>query len=132
MTPNTMPDRPSGWLIPLVTAALGGVILVAEAIDGQLASGLGWFALLTAVAALLAFGGRFQTVRDTRGDTEDERDATIASRAMAAAGLAMILVLTGAIVFELARGEDPRPYTYVIAVGGTVYAIALLALRRYS
>jgi hypothetical protein len=132
MTQNPMLDRPSRWLIPLIPVALGGVILVAEATDGEVASGLAWFAVLAAVGALLAFGGRFQAVRDARGDDEDERDAMIASRAMAAAGLAMILVLTGAIVFELARGEDPSPYTYVIAVGGAVYAVALLALRRYS
>jgi drug/metabolite transporter (DMT)-like permease len=132
MTQNPMLDRPSRWLIPLIPVALGGVILVAEATDGEVAGGLAWFAVLAAVGALLAFGGRFQAVRDARGDDEDERDAMIASRAMAAAGLAMILVLTGAIVFELARGEDPSPYTYVIAVGGAVYAVALLALRRYS
>jgi hypothetical protein len=56
----------------------------------------------------------------------------IDSRAMAAAGTAMILVLTCAIVFPLARGEDAGPYVFVIAVGGATYAIALLALRRYS
>jgi hypothetical protein len=122
----------SRWLMPLFTLTLGGVILVAEATDGDLAGGLGWFAVLAAVAALLAFGGRFQAVRDARGDGEDERDVLINSRAMAAAGTAMILVLTCAIVFQLARGEDAGPYVFVIAVGGATYAVALLALRRYS
>jgi peptidoglycan/LPS O-acetylase OafA/YrhL len=124
--------RPTRWLMPLVPALLGVVILVAEATDDDLAGGVAWFAVLAAVGALLAFGGRFQAVRDARGDGEDERDAMIGARAMAAAGTAMILVLTGAIVFELARGDDPSPYTYVIAVGGATYAVALLALRRYS
>jgi hypothetical protein len=122
----------SRWLMPLFTLALGGVILVAEATDGDLAGGLGWFAVLAAVGALLAFGGRFQAVRDARGDTEDEREAMIGSRAMAAAGTAMILALTGAVVFELARGDGPSPYVWVLAVGGATYAVALLALRRYS
>lgn len=130
--PPMLDPRASRWLIPLMPAALGGVILVAEATDGELAGGLAWFAVLAALAALLAFGGRFQAVRDARGDAEDERDLMIGTRAMAAAGTAMILVLTGTIVFELARGDDPSPYTYVIAVGGAVYAVALLALRRYS
>ena len=118
--------------MPLVPVALGAVILVAEAADDDLASGLGWFAVLAAVGALLAFGGRFQAVRDARGDGEDEREAMIGSRAMAAAGTAMILALTGAIVFELARGDSPSPYVWVLAVGGATYAVALLALRRYS
>jgi hypothetical protein len=130
---SPVPNRgPASWLMPLVPAALGGVILVAEATDGDLGSGLAWFAILVAIAALLRFGGRFQAVRDARGDGEDERDAMIGSRAMAVAGTTMILVLTGAIVFELARGEDPAPYTFVIAAGGAAYAVALLALRRYS
>ena len=124
-------DRPPR-LMPLVPVALGAVILVAEAADDDLASGLGWFAVLAAVGALLAFGGRFQTVREARGDGEDEREAMIGSRAMAAAGTAMILALTGATVFELARGDSPTPYIWVLAVGGATYAFALLALRRYS
>ena len=124
-------DRPPR-LMPLVPVALGAVILVAEAADDDLASGLGWFAVLAAVGALLAFGGRFQTVREARGDGEDEREAMIGSRAMAAAGTAMILALTGATVFELARGDSPTPYIWVLAVGGATYAVALLALRRYS
>jgi hypothetical protein len=125
-------DRPWRWLMPLVPVALGAVILVAEAADDDLASGLGWFAVLAAVGALLAFGGRFQAVRDARGDGEDEREAMIGSHAMAAAGTAMILVLTGAVVFELARGESPTAYVWVLAVGGATYALVLLALRRYS
>jgi hypothetical protein len=44
----------------------------------------------------------------------------------------IILVLTGAIVFEFARGDDPSPYTWVIAAGGAAYGITLVALRRYS
>jgi hypothetical protein len=133
MTQNPMLDgRASRWLVPLAPALLGAVILVAEAGDDDLAEGLAWFATLSAVAALLAFGGRWQAVRDARGDDEDERDAIIGTRAMAAAGTATILALTGAVVFELARGENPSPYLGVLAVGGAVYAVALLALRRYS
>jgi hypothetical protein len=47
-------------------------------------------------------------------------------------GTSIILVLTGAVVFELARDESPSPYVWVLAVGGATYAVALLALRRYS
>jgi hypothetical protein len=110
----------SRWLMPLFTLALGGVILVAEATDGDLAGGLGWFAVLAAVAALLAFGGRFQAVRDARGDSEDERDVLINSRAMAAAGSAVDVLrrYTGAtqstcrrvsaLTFNPIRAQRPR------------------------
>jgi hypothetical protein len=125
------PNR-SQWLLPLVTVGLGGVILAAEATDGDLVSGLVWFAVLAASGALLALGGRFESVRLARGDGEDERDAMINLRALATAGLVLTVVLTGGIVFELARGDDPSPYAQVMAVGGASYAIALLALRRIS
>ncbi len=130
MTRNPMLDR--RWLMPLVPAGLGVVILAAEIANGDVAEGLVWFVLLAGVGALLAFGGRWQAVRDARGDGEDERELVITTRAMAASGQAMILVLTGAVVFELARGENPSPYTWVLAVGGAVFGVALLALRRYS
>jgi hypothetical protein len=118
----------SRWLLPAITVGLGAVILAAEATDGDLASGLIWFAVLAVLGALQAFGRPLQA----EWNAEDERDATINLRAMAAAGLVLILVLTGCIVFELARGDDPSPYTQVIAVGGASYAIALLVLRRVS
>jgi hypothetical protein len=126
----TRPNHFMQWLMPIVPLGLGAVILAAEAIDGDLASGFVWFAVLAAVSALLAFGGRFEAVREARGDTEDERDAFVSTRAMAAAGTVLLLVLTGIVVFQLARGEDASPYTQILAVGGATYAVALLALRR--
>ena len=85
------------WLMPAVTVGLGGVILAAEATDGDLTSGLVWFAVLTALGGLHAFGGRFEAVRQARGE-EDEREAMINTRAMSLAGTVLVIVLTGCIV----------------------------------
>ncbi len=127
----SVPDRwRSRWAMPAVTVGLGGVILVAEVMNENLTSGLVWFAVLAALGALYAFGGRFEAVRQARGEEEDEREWLINTRAMALAGTVLVVLLTGAIVFELARGEDPSPYTQLMAVGGASYAIALLVLRR--
>jgi hypothetical protein len=60
-------------------------------------------------SGLRAFGGADQAVRDARGD-EDEREALIDPRATSAAGSAMVLVLTGAVVVELFRGKSRGPY----------------------
>ena len=126
-----VPDRwRTRWLVPAVTVGLGGVILAAEATDGDLTGGLVWFAILAALGALQAFGGRFAAVRQARGEEEDEREAMINTRAMALAGTVLVIVLTGCIVFELARGESPSPYTQLMAIGGATYATALLVLRR--
>jgi hypothetical protein len=118
--------------VSAVIVGLGGVILAAEATDGDLTSGLVWFAVLAVLGALHAFGGRFEAVRLARGEEEDEREAMINTRALALAGTVLVIVLTGCIVFELARGESPSPYTQLMAVGGVTYAAALLVLRRRS
>lgn len=122
----------SWWLMPLIYVILGGVILTAQAIDGQIDSGLVWFAVFAAIGAVYAFGGRFEIVKQARGDLEDERDASINTRAMAAVGLVFVVLLTGCIVFELARGNNPAPYTQLMAVGGGSYIAALLVLRNRS
>ncbi len=128
----TAPIDTSRWLFSLVPVGLGAVILAAEATNGDLAEGLVWFAVLAVLGALLAFGGRFEAVRLARGDGEDERDAMINTRAMAAVGTVLTIVLTGAIVFQLARGDDPSPYTQIMAVGGAAYVASLLVLRHWS
>ena len=129
----SVPDRwRARWLVPAVTAGLGGVILAAEATDGDLTSGLVWFAVLALLGALQAFGGRFEAVRQARGEDEDEREVMINTRALALAGTVLVIVLTGCIVFELVRGDSPSPYTQLMAVGGATYAAALLVLRHRS
>ena len=128
----TAPIDTRRWLFSLVPVGLGAVILAAEATNGDPAEGLVWFAVLAVLGALLAFGGRFEAVRLARGDGEDERDAMINTRAMAAVGIVLTIVLTGAIVFQLARGGDPSPYTQIMAVGGAAYVASLLVLRHWS
>jgi hypothetical protein len=113
-----------------VVVGLGGVLLVAEATEDNLTGGLVWFAVMVAFGALLAFGGRFDAVRQARGDTETERDAMVNHRAMAAAGTLLVVVLTGCVLFTLVRGDDTSPYTQLLAVAGATYAVALLVLRR--
>lgn len=81
-------DRMSGrsWAVPLSGVAIGAILLGAEAADGDWAAGLVWFAVLALPAALLAFGGRFEAVRQARGEGGDERDLMIDSRAMPSRG----------------------------------------------
>jgi len=122
----------SRWILPTITVGLGGVILAAQATDHELASGLVWFAVFAVLAALQAFGARPERAGYAQLGTEDERDAQISTRAMASTGTVFVLLLTGCIVFELVRGNDPSPYTYLMAIGGASYAIALLVLRRRS
>jgi hypothetical protein len=125
-----LPQWKSWWLLPLIYVALGFVILVAQAISGDTRSGVIWFAVMAAVGVLYALGGRYEVIRQARGDFEDERDASINRQAMAATGTTLVIVLTGCIVFQLARGENPSPYSTLMAIGGATYIVSLL-IQRY-
>ena len=116
--------------MPLIYVALGVVILVAQSISGDTRSGIVWFAVMVGVAALYALGGKYEVIRQARGDFEDERDASINRKAMAATGTTLVIVLTGCIVFELACGNNPAPYSTLMAIGGVTYIAALL-IQRY-
>jgi hypothetical protein len=116
----------------MLALGLGGVILAAEATEDDLGGGVAWFVVFAALAALVAFGGRFKTVREATGAHEDERDSAINTGAMAVAGQVWVLVLTGSIVFQLARGESASPYIQLMVVGAAAYGIALLFLRWRS
>ena len=122
-------QRRSRWLIPLVPAALGAVILVATAMGGHILSGLVWFAVLSTIGALTPVARRFEAERRGLGHDEDEREAIINTRAMSIVGTVLVVAITGCAAFTLARGESTNPYTALLAVGGISYAIASLALR---
>ena len=118
------------WLIPLVPAALGNVILAAAAMSGHIVSGVVWFAVLAAIGALSPVAGRFEAARRGPRHNEDERAAIINTRAMSIAGTVLVIAITGCAAFTLARGENTSPYTALLAVGGISYAVAMLALRN--
>jgi len=121
--------RRSRWLVALLPAALGAVILVASAMGGHILSGVVCLTVLSAVGALTPVAARFDASR--RGhDDEDEREAVINTRAMSITGALLVIAITGCAVFTLARGESTSPYTALLAVGGISYTVALLALRR--
>jgi len=118
------------WLLALVPATVGVVILVAEVITGRILSGVVWFAVLSAVGALSPVAARLEAGRRGRRHDEDGREAIVNTRAMSIAGTVLVIVITGCAVFTLARGESTSPYTALLAVGGASYAIAFLALRH--
>ncbi len=118
--PAVTNQRRSRWLIPLVPAALGGVILVATATTGHILSGMIWFTVFACFGALLAMAGH----------VEDERAAIISTRAMSVVGTVLVIAITGCAVFTLVRGENTSPWTTLLAVAGTSYVIASVALRK--
>ena len=88
--------------------------------------------VLALVAALFWFGGRSDTLSGLGGPGRDERWSLIDLRASAFAGMALVCVLIGAWLWELAHGEDGSPYGQLMAAGGVAYIVAVAVLRRRS
>jgi len=125
--------RWQSWRIfPAIYAALGVVLLAARIKDGHAADGLIWFGVMAAIAAIYGFGGRFDLIRQARGDLSDEREVSINTHAMAATGTVLVVVLTLCIAWELARGHNPTPYSSLMAVGGFTYIASLMISRFRS
>ena len=119
----------SKWFLPLFAVALGFVMLAAMWIGGNPSAGLQSLGIMTAFAALILLGGRSETIRGLRGDGRDERFRQMDIHATALAGIAVLTVIIVAFIVEVARGHDGTPYSWLGAIGGLSYLIAVVALR---
>ena len=119
----------SKWFLPLFAVVLGIVLFVAQWIGGDPASGLVSFAILAGFGALVLLGGRSETVRGLRGDGRDERFRQIDLVATAIDGLVVISAIIVAFVVEVARGHSGSPYSWLGAIAGLAYLLAVIVLR---
>jgi hypothetical protein len=119
----------SKWFVPAFALALGVVVFVAQWIGGDPKGGLVSFAILAGFGGLLLLGGRSETIRGLRGDGRDERFRQIDIHATAFSGLVTITAIIVAFVVELARGHDGRPYTWLGAIAGIAYLVAVAIFR---
>jgi hypothetical protein len=119
----------SKWFLPLFSVALGLLLFAAQWVGGNPGSGLVSLGIMTAFGALFLFGGRSDTIRGLRGDGRDERFRQIDIHATAIAGLAVITAIIVAFVVELARGHDGSPYSWLGAIAGLSYLIAVIVFR---
>ncbi len=130
-------DTPRGvshsrWFIPTFSVALGVIMLAAISIGGHPGSGLGALGVMIAVGVLFLIGGRSETIRGLRGDGRDERFAMIDLKATATAGGVLILTVTIAFLVEVAKGRNGNPYTWLDAIAGLAYMLAIGVLRWRS
>lgn len=119
----------SKWFMPLLALGLGIVMLAAMWVGGDPGSGLYSLVVMAAFGALILFGGRSETIRGLRGDGRDERFRQIDVAATAIAGLAVITAILAAFVVEVARGHDGSPYSWLGAIAGIAYLMAIAVLR---
>jgi hypothetical protein len=118
------------WFMPVFCLLLGVLAAGALALGGQRSSAVFSLILFAVIAAVLAFGGRSETLRQLRGDGRDERWARIDLAATALTGLVLVAVIIAACFYEWANGRDGSPYTQLGAIGGLSYVLALVVLAR--
>ena len=115
----------SKWFLPVFALVLGFVMLAAMSIGGNPGAGLQSLGIMAAFGALILLGGRSETIRGLRGDGRDERFRQMDIHATALAGM----VVLGTIIVEVAQRQDGMPYSWLGAIGGLSYLIAVVALR---
>jgi hypothetical protein len=119
----------SRWFMPLFCVGLGVAVFVASWLGGQLGSGVFALAVMTGFGLfLLLVTGRSDTIRGLtiKGD---ERFAQIDLKATALAGLALITALIVAWLVQVAQGHSGSPYTWLAAIGGLTYLLAIAFFR---
>jgi hypothetical protein len=119
----------SKWFLPLFSLGLGGVVLLASWLGGQLGAGVyGLVVLAVFGLVLLLLSGRSETIRGlTVG--RDERFAQIDLRATAVTGLVLIITVIVAWLVEIAHGHSGNPYGWLGAIGGLTYILAVAFFR---
>ena len=99
----------SKWFQPAFALALGVLLFSTMWIGGDPRTAVFSFLVMAALAAVILFGGRSETIRGLRGDGSDERFRQIDVTATAIAGMVVIAAIIGAFVVEVARGQDGSP-----------------------
>jgi hypothetical protein len=119
----------SRWFLPLVSLGLGGVVLLASWLGGQLSAGVyGLVVLAVFGLVMLLLTGRSETIRGlTVG--RDERFAQIDLRATAVAGFVLTITVIVAWLVDIARGHSGSPYGWLGAIAGLAYILAVAFFR---
>jgi hypothetical protein len=120
------------WFMPAFAIFLGAALGGAQWKGGDRQTGLTTMALFVGIAAVLALGGRSETIRALRGDGRDERWAHIDLAATALSGIVVITAVIVACAWEWAHGRDGSPFVQLGALAGLAYIAGLVILRVRS
>ena len=138
---TTTPGRPdpmsrlyrTRWFMPAFSLFLGVLIFGAYAIGDEPGIGASGFGVMAVLAAIFWFGARrSETIGGLGGPGRDERWERIDVHATALTGIALITVIIGAWLVDVAQGGDGSPYTQLGAFGGLAYVVAVALLRWRS
>ena len=117
------------WHLPAFALFLGVLCGGAIWIGGDHGGGVWAFAVLAALAVLIALGGRSELIRGLRGDGRDEYWARVDLLATTFAGIVAITAIIGMCLWEWAHGRDGSPYVQLGAIAGVAYIVGVALVR---
>ena len=120
------------WVTPVTALVIGLGYLVAGVVGDNLEFGVfGLVLMVVTGGAFWLIGMRSETVAGLL-DRRDERINAIDASATQFAGMTTLVVVLGAFMLEIARGQDGMPYAALGAIAGVAYVVALVwgRLRR--
>ena len=124
--------RSRKWVTPVTALVIGLGYLIAGVVGDNLEFGVfGLVLMVVTGGAFWLIGTRSETVAGLL-DRRDERINAIDASASQFAGMTTLVVVLGAFMVEIARGQDGMPYAALGAVAGVAYVAALVwgRLRR--
>lgn len=129
-TTNDSRRRPLAfWATPATSVVLGAAMAGAAWAAGERGYAIFAALLMVGLAVVLVVAStRSETVRGIL-DRQDERIAGIDRDATTITGVVIIGAIIVAFIVELARGEDGAPFSWLGAIGGVTYVVALVVLR---
>jgi hypothetical protein len=117
------------WSAPGCALLAGVGYLAAEIMGGQTGEGFIDFGVMVVFAVALVLGSRRSETLRGLMDQRDERIALINVKATAASGGLVIVATVVGLLVEVARGHSGAPYTWLAAIAGIGYIIAVVVER---
>lgn len=122
--------RPAAfWLTPATSVALGLAMGAAAWTGGDRGFAVFAVVLMTVVTVVLVVAASYSETVERILDRRDERITALDRDATLFTGMVLIVAVLGGFIGELATGGDGQPYSWMGALGGVSYVVALIVLR---
>lgn len=126
----TEPAPRPAWVVPALIASTAVPTFVAFWIGGNPQLGVAWACVSLVLAAVVAVGGRSETIQLIRGEHDDERSVALENQALTITSLVLTLALVALFLAAGVRGESGLEFGALLILGEATHFVALAVLNR--